>query len=92
MFETAQFNIKKLKTKAMELLGISITDWVGYLAMVTLLISFSMKNVQKLRIINSFGCVFFVIYGIMLSVSWPIIITNTAIFGFNMYYLLINKN
>lgn len=76
----------------MEFLGITLTDWVGYLAMATLLVSFLMKNVTKLRIINSFGCAFFVIYGMMLSTSWPIIITNSAIICINLYYLLINKN
>jgi len=73
-------------------LDISITDWVGYLAMATLLVSFLMKNVNRLRIINSFGCAFFVIYGIMLATSWPIILTNSAIIGINLYYLLLNKN
>jgi hypothetical protein len=76
----------------MEFLGISFTDWVGYLAMATLLISFMMKNVTKLRIINSFGCAFFVVYGILLATSWPIIITNSAIICINLYYLLVNKN
>ena len=41
------------------LLGIELTEWVGYLAMTVLLISFTMKNVIKLRIINSVGCFFF---------------------------------
>lgn len=73
-------------------LDISYTDWIGYLAMATLLVSFLMKNVTKLRIINSIGCALFVIYGIMLAISWPIIIANSAIICINMYYLLVNKN
>jgi hypothetical protein len=76
----------------MELLGVSITEWVGYAAMVLLLISFMMKDVRKLRIINSFACAFFVAYGFMLSISWPIIISNAAIFGVNIYYLFVKKN
>lgn len=76
----------------MEFIGISLTDWIGYLAMATLLVSFMMKNVTKLRVINSIGCAFFVIYGIMLATSWPIIITNFAIICINLYYLLVNKN
>ncbi|GAL64157.1 hypothetical protein [Algibacter lectus] len=39
----------------MEFLGISITDWVGYAAMATVLISFLMTSVNKLRIVNSAG-------------------------------------
>ena len=76
----------------MELLGISLTEWIGYMAMATVLLSFLMKDVTKLRIINSFGCVFFVTYGILLAISWPIIITNTAIICINFYYLFVKKN
>lgn len=77
----------------MDLFGISITEWVGYLAMTTVLISFLMKSVVKLRIINSVGCFVFVLYGFLLEpLSKPIIITNTIIFGINIYYLFFKKN
>lgn len=69
------------------ILGISITEWVGYLASLLLIISFMMKDVMKLRLINSMGAIVFVIYGIMLNTSYPIIITNVFILGANMYYL-----
>ncbi|WP_346240174.1 uroporphyrinogen decarboxylase [Mariniflexile soesokkakense] len=72
----------------MEFLGISCVEWIGYAAMATVLISFLMKSVNKLRIVNSFGCLLFVFYGIMLvPLSKPIIITNTAILCINVYYL-----
>jgi hypothetical protein len=73
------------------LLGVELTEWVGYLAMTVLLISFMMKNVIKLRIINSAGCLFFVIYGVMIS-QYPIVITNLAIILINLYYLLLKKD
>ena len=73
------------------LLGIELTEWVGYLAMTVLLVSFMMKNVIKLRIINSVGCLFFVIYGLMIS-QYPIVITNLAIILINLYYLLLKKD
>ncbi|MES2748696.1 MAG: uroporphyrinogen decarboxylase [Bacteroidota bacterium] len=69
------------------MLDISITEWVGYFASLVLMISFLMKNINTLRIINSIGAVLFVIYGVMLAISWPIIITNTFILGVNCYYL-----
>jgi uncharacterized protein with PQ loop repeat len=76
----------------MEFIGISITEWVGYAAMATVLISFLMKNVNTLRLINSFGCLLFVAYGLLLEpISLPIIITNTAIFGINVYYLFLKN-
>jgi len=67
---------------------ISLTEWIGYLASLVLIISFLMKNISTLRIINSIGALLFVVYGIMLVTSWPIIITNTFILGVNIFYLL----
>ncbi|MCH4551356.1 uroporphyrinogen decarboxylase [Aestuariibaculum lutulentum] len=73
----------------MDFLGVSFTEWVGYAAMAMLLLSFTMKAVTKLRIVNSIGCLLFVIYGFMLDpIAKPIIITNGAILCVNLYYLL----
>ena len=69
------------------LFGISITEWVGYVASLVLIVSFLMKNLSTLRILNSFGAMLFIIYGFLLHVSWPIIITNAFILGANIYYL-----
>jgi len=74
----------------MEILGISGTEWIGYLASLFVLLSFLMKNIITLRYVNSIGCLFFAAYGILLD-SWPIIITNVAIVCVNFYYLFINK-
>ena len=76
----------------MEFFEFSFTDIVGYIAMALLLISFLMKDVKKLRIVNSIGCAFFVAYGFLLVTSWPIIITNSAIISINLYYLILRKN
>ncbi len=46
------------------------------------------KDIIKLRILNTGGCVLFVIYGVMLDYNWPIIIPNVFICGVNIYYLL----
>ncbi|MFV0564650.1 MAG: uroporphyrinogen decarboxylase [Flavobacteriaceae bacterium] len=72
----------------MEILSVSYIEWVGYAAMVVLLASFIMKNVVKLRIVNTIGCVLFVAYGLLLNVSWPIVISNAAIICVNLYYLV----
>ena len=66
----------------------NITDIVGYLASIILLVSFLMKDIRTLRIINSIGCLLFVVYGVLLNFSIPIIITNAAISCINGYYLL----
>ncbi|MDG1730025.1 MAG: uroporphyrinogen decarboxylase [Algibacter sp.] len=77
----------------MEFLGISWVEWIGYVAMATVLISFLMKSVTKLRIVNAFGCLLFVSYGFMLQpISKPIIITNIAILCINILYILKRQN
>ena len=69
------------------LFNISYTEWIGYSASAVLMISFLMKNLSTLRIINSAGAILFIFYGIMLKISWPIIITNGFILMVNIYYL-----
>lgn len=73
-----------------EIIGITIVDWIGYLAMAVLLVSFMMKNVTKLRIINSVGCGIFILWGILIQ-QYPVVITNTSIVLINFYYLFIKK-
>ena len=73
-----------------EILGIALIEWIGYVASLIILISYLMKNVNKLRIVGTFGCVFFVIYGIV-NQSWPIVITNGAIVFINLYFLILKK-
>ena len=63
------------------------TEYIGYIASALVLISFLMKNITYLRVINTIGCAFFIMYGILLQ-SAPIIITNVAIVLVNLYYLL----
>ena len=67
------------------------TEIVGYLAMLVLLISFLMKNIRRLRKLNTVACALFVVYGFMLATSWPIIISNASIMGINIYYLFLKK-
>ncbi len=71
----------------MEIFGISLTEWVGYGASLGVLVSFLMKDIKVLRIVNSIGCALFVAYGLMLG-SIPIVVTNVAILFVNAYYLL----
>lgn len=71
-------------------IGVDFKDWVGYAAMAVLLISFMMKNVTKLRIINSIGCAIFIYWGFLIQ-EFPVILTNTAIVLINFYYLFIKN-
>lgn len=71
-------------------LGIYLTEWVGYGASLMVALSFVMKDILKLRIVNIIGCFLFVVYGFLmpeLRIGLPIIITNVAIIFVNVYYL-----
>jgi len=73
-------------------MGLTLVEVVGYLASIVVLCSFIMKDVKKLRLVNMIGCLLFVVYGFMmptLRIGLPIIITNAAILGINMYYSFI---
>ena len=78
----------------MELFGITGMEYIGYLASFMVLLSFTMKDVRKLRIVNMSGCILFILYGFLLPtirIGLPIIIANAAIFSVNSYYLLKKK-
>ncbi|RCT56383.1 uroporphyrinogen decarboxylase [Winogradskyella sp. KYW1333] len=78
----------------MELFGITVTEYIGYLASFIVLLSFTMKEVKKLRIVNMTGCILFILYGFLMPsirIGLPIIIANAAILTVNIYYLTTNK-
>jgi len=64
------------------------TSIIGYTASTVLIISFILKDLTRLRIINSIGCAFFIAYGVLLDMNWPIIIPNAFIIGVNIYHLV----
>ncbi len=68
--------------------SITLTEYLGYVASIVIMISFVMKNVITLRIINAIGGLLFIVYGVLLSMSIPIIATNTFVVGVNVYYLI----
>ena len=74
-----------------EIAGISLVEWIGYLGSLGILVSFLMKDIRKLRLINTIGCLLFAAYGFLLDISWPIVITNGTIVIINLFYLLKSK-
>ena len=73
-----------------EILGIAVVEWIGYLASLIILISYITKNITRLRVIGTIGCVLFVMYGVIIE-SWPLVITNGTIVFINLYYIFIKK-
>ncbi|MGJ7029580.1 uroporphyrinogen decarboxylase [Niabella hirudinis] len=67
-------------------------EYIGYLAMTLLVISFIPKQLKVIRVINFAGCIFFVAYGVMLGWKWPIILSNGLIAAIQLYHLFVKKN
>lgn len=70
----------------------SPTEIIGYLASLGVLVSYLMKDIKMLRILSILGCTLFVVYGILLAYSIPIILTNGIIIVINCYFLLKKKS
>ena len=56
----------------------------GYLSMVVVLISMTMRDILTLRIVNSIACAMFIVYGYYLNL-YPVMIMNTLVIVINMY-------
>ena len=67
--------------------GIPFIEWVGYAASICIAISLVMTDIIKLRIINTIGCILFVIYGFSVK-AYPVGVVNAFICCVNIYYLI----
>jgi len=61
-------------------------ELVGYLASALVVVSLAMSSVVRLRIASAIGSLLFIVYGSLLP-SIPIILTNVATLGLNLWYL-----
>lgn len=55
--------------------------------MVVVLVSMMMKNIKRLRVVNSIACSMFVIYGLVLG-AYPIVIMNILVIIINVFRLI----
>ncbi len=67
------------------------TELIGYLAMTFLVVSFIPKQIRRVRLINLSACFFFIVYGVMLGMKWPIIISNALVAVIQLYHLFMAK-
>ena len=67
--------------------GIPTIEWVGYAASICIAISLLMTDMFKLRLINSIGCILFVIYGFSIK-AYPGGGINLFIFFVNIYFII----
>ncbi|MBB4806895.1 hypothetical protein HNP38_002191 [Chryseobacterium defluvii] len=68
-----------------------IATYIGYAASFFIVLSFILKDLRKIRIINLIGCICFVIYGTFSGMLWPVIIPNVLLCFVQIYYLIKGK-
>ena len=61
-------------------------EYIGYLAMLLIGVSFLMKDIKKLRLMNLVGAAIFIYWGYLISEP-PVWILNSFIVLVNIYYL-----
>ena len=61
-------------------------EYIGYGAWMLVGLSMFMKDIMKLRFVNTIGCLLFVIYSFFIK-AYPVAIVNIIIIFVNLYYL-----
>ncbi|WP_297983882.1 uroporphyrinogen decarboxylase [uncultured Chryseobacterium sp.] len=64
-----------------------IASYIGYAASFFVVLSFLLKDIKKIRIINLIGCICFVLYGFYSGMLWPIIIPNAILCIIQLYHI-----
>jgi hypothetical protein len=63
-----------------------IYELIGYTGSILVAISLMMKSLVRLRVVNFFGALVFIIYGLFIG-AIPVVFLNTLILGVNVYNL-----
>ncbi len=70
---------KELKLDYLKIYLISMYwDIFGYIGTIVVLYSFMIENIYRLRLINSIGSMFWIVYGLGIM-AWPTIIVNSCV-------------
>lgn len=64
-----------------------VFEIIGYLGSAFVLLSFVLKDIKKIRLINIIGAVLFVVYGIYTK-TWATAFMNSALVLVHIYYLI----
>ena len=65
----------------------------GYIGTALVILSMTMKSINKLRVVNIAGAVISAIYSALIS-AWPIVLLNVTLTAINLYHVIktcINK-
>jgi len=63
----------------------------GYISMLVVLLSTMMKDIKRLRIVNSIACVMFIVYGLLLG-AYPIVLMNVLVIIIHLFRLIKGEN
>lgn len=55
--------------------------------MIVVIVSMLMKDIKRLRVLNTIACSMFVAYGFVLG-AYPIVIMNIIVIGINLFRLV----
>lgn len=67
----------------------AFVDYIGYAASTVIIVSFLLKNLRHLRVVNLVGCILFILYGSLgAKVFWPVVIPNAVIGLVQVYHLI----
>lgn len=75
-------------TLKLSIMSPELISYIGYGASFFVVLSFILKDLKKVRIVNLIGCILFVIYGVYNDMLWPIIIPNTILVFIQAYHLI----
>lgn len=64
---------------------------IGWIATIGTLLSFAVKDMRNLRLINGAASVIWIVYGI-LKMDNPIIVINSAVIVMHLYWFYKNRN
>lgn len=67
-----------------------MTEVLGWLATAMVLLSFTIPDIKKLRVVNLIGCVLWIGYGFILMIK-PVIFVNISIALIHTYWLIKNR-
>ena len=59
----------------------------GYIGTVLILISFLIENVFKLRVLNSIGAIFWIVYGVGIM-AMPTIVVNSCVLVIHIFWII----
>lgn len=67
-----------------------MTEILGWIATAVVLLSFTIHDMRRLRLMNMLGCVLWISYGFILMIK-PIIFVNVSILLIHSYWFIKNK-